>query len=101
LSSEEISSKEIKHVATAIIELCLSEGIGQSVSQSVVNRKILKFYNNLMQQFRVDLKTSLGMAVPNQYSQTVRKQISSWLWGDNFGPKSPNRIYSTTVLYDC
>ena len=43
-----------------------------------------------MQQFRVDLKTFLGLAMPNQYSQTVRKQISSWFWGDNFGPKSPN-----------
>ena len=43
-----------------------------------------------MQWFRVDLKTFLGLAMPNQYSQTVRKQISSWFWGDNFGPKSPN-----------
>jgi len=38
-------------------------------------------------------------------TQTVRKQISSWFWGDNFGPKSPNLhdpyIYSsTTALYD-
>ena len=37
-----------------------------------------------MQQFRVDLKTSLGLAMPNQYSQTVRKQISSWFRGDNY-----------------
>ena len=43
-----------------------------------------------MQRFRVDLKTFLGLAMPNQYSQTVRKQISNWFWGDNFGPKSPN-----------
>ena len=42
-----------------------------------------------MQRFRVNLKTFLGLAMPNQYSQTVRKQISSWFWGDNFGPKSP------------
>ena len=57
-----------------------------------------------MQWFRVDLKTFSGLAMPNQYSQTVRKQISSWFWGDNFGPKSLNLhdpyIYSTTVLYD-
>ena len=55
-----------------------------------------------MQWFRVDLKTFLGLVMPNQYSQTVRKQISSWFWDDNFGPKSPNPIpiYSTTVLYD-
>jgi len=38
--------------------------------------------------------------MPNQHSQTVRKQISSWFGGDNFGPKSPNLIYSTTALYD-
>ena len=43
-----------------------------------------------MEVFRIDLKTFLGLAMPNQYSQTVRKQISSWFWGDNFGPKSPN-----------
>ena len=77
MSSEEISSEEIRHVAIAIIELRLSEGIGQSVSQSVsqsvVNRKILKFYNNLMQQFRVDLKTFLGLAMPNQSCLDVTK----------------------------
>jgi len=43
-----------------------------------------------MQWFRVDLKTFLGLTMPNDYSQTARKQISSWFWGDNFGPKSPN-----------
>ena len=57
-----------------------------------------------MQWFRVDLKAFLGLAMPNHYSQTVRKQIPSWFWGDNFGPKSPNLymipIYSTAVLYD-
>ena len=57
-----------------------------------------------MQRFRVDLKTFLGLAMPNPCSQTVRKQISSWFWGDNFGPKSSNLrdpyIYSTIVLYD-
>ena len=75
-------------VAIAIIELRLSEGISQSVSQqkNLLNRKFLKFHNNLVQWFRVDLKTFLGLAMPNQYSQTVRKQISSWFWGDNFGP---------------
>ena len=56
-----------------------------------------------MQRFRVDLKTSLDLAMPNQCSQTVRKQIPSWFWGDNFGPKSQTfmiPIYSTAVLYD-
>jgi len=35
-----------------------------------------------MQRFRVDLKTFLGLAIP---TQTVKKQISSWFWRDNFG----------------
>ena len=43
-----------------------------------------------MEEFRIDLKTFLGLAKPNQYSQSARKQISSWFWGDNFGSKSPN-----------
>ena len=50
-----------------------------------------------MERFRIDLKTFLGLAMPNQCSQTVRKQISSWFLGDNLEPKS---IYSTTVLHD-
>jgi len=47
-----LNSEEIKPVAIAIIELCLSEGISQSVSQqeNVLNRKFLKFHNNLMQR---------------------------------------------------
>ena len=56
-----------------------------------------------MKGSRIDLKTFLGLAKPNQYSQSVRKQISSWFWGDNFG-QNPQTfmipIYSTTVLYD-
>jgi len=52
-----------------------------------------------MQRFRVDLKTSLGLAVLNQYSKTVRKQISSWFWGDNFGAKSPNLHDPYVLLY--
>jgi len=81
-----LNSEEIKPIAIAIIELRLSEGISQSVSQQK-NVKFLKFHNNLMQRFRVDLK---DLTMPNQYFQTVRKQISSWFWGDNFGSKSPN-----------
>ena len=38
-----------------------------------------------MEGFRIDLKTFLGLAKPNQHSQSVRKQISSWFWGDNSG----------------
>ena len=39
-----------------------------------------------MERSRIDLKTFLSLAMPNQYSD----QISSWYWGDNLGPKSPN-----------
>ena len=35
--------------------------------------KFLKFHNYLMEGFRIDLKTFLGLAKPNQYSQSVRK----------------------------
>ena len=52
--------------------------------------EFLKFHNYLMEGSRIDLKTFLGLPKPNQYSQGARKQISSWFWGDNFGPKSPN-----------
>ena len=68
--------------------------------KNALNAEFLKFHNYLMEGSRIDLKTFLGLAKPNQYSQSTRKQISSWFWGDNFRPKSPNPIYSTTVLYD-
>jgi len=49
--------------------------VSQSVSQqkNLLNRNFLKLHNNLMQWFRVDLKTFLHLAMPNQCSQTVRK----------------------------
>ena len=58
--------------------------------KNALNTEFLKFHNYLMEECRIDLKTFLGLAKPNQYSQSARKQISSWFWGDNFGPKSPN-----------
>ena len=71
--------------------------VRQSVSQqkNLLNRKFFKFHGNLMQQ-----KTSLGLTMPNQCFQTVRKQIFSWFWVDNFGPKSLNLYgpYSYIVL---
>jgi len=45
-----------------------------------------------MEGFRIDLKTFLGLAMPNQHFQTIRKKISSWFWGDNLGPESPNLL---------
>jgi len=44
-----------------------------SVSQLVENSVNRKFHNNLM--FRVDLKTFLGLAMPNQYCLTVDKEM--------------------------
>ena len=58
--------------------------------KNALNTEFLKFHNYLMEASRIDLKTFLGLVKPNQYSQSARKQISSWFWGDNFGPKSPN-----------
>ena len=43
--------------------------------------EVLKFYNYLMEGFRIDLKAFLGLTKPNQYSQSASKQISSWFWG--------------------
>jgi len=36
-------------------------------------QKFLKFHNYLMEEFRIDLKMFLGLAMPNHYSQIVRK----------------------------
>ena len=63
-----LNSEEIKPIALVVIELHLSEGVSQSDSQSVenlLNKKFLKFHSNLMQLFRVDLKTFLGLDMPN------------------------------------
>ena len=60
-----LNSEEIKPIALAVIELCLSEGISQIVGQSVSkivsqaveksNKVFLKFHSNFMQRFRVNL----------------------------------------------
>ena len=67
-------SEEIPSLALAVLELCLSEGISKSVSQkkNALNTKVLKFHNYLMEGSRIDLKTFLGLAKPNQYSQSAR-----------------------------
>ena len=68
-------SEEIKSLAVAILDLCLSEGISKYVSQkkNALNMEFLKFHNYLMEGSRIDLKTFLGLAKPNQYSQSARK----------------------------
>ena len=61
------NSEKVKPIALAVIELCLSEGISQSVTQSV-SRKFncfLKFHSNLLKTFRVNLKACSGLVLPN------------------------------------
>ena len=57
-----LNSEKIKPIALAVIELRLSEGIRQAVSQSVENP--LNKKSNLLEAFRVAL---LGLVIPNQY----------------------------------
>jgi len=40
-----------------------------------------------MKEFRIDLKTFLGLAMPNQYSQS---KYQAGFWMITFGRKSPN-----------
>ena len=64
------NSEKINPIALAVIELRLSEGISQPVTQSVENSVeyiSFKFRSNLLKAFRVDLKACLGFVLPNQY----------------------------------
>jgi len=45
-----------------------------------------------MQRFRVDLKTFLGLAMPNQWCHAVRKEIFDGFLGGIFGQETPNLI---------
>ena len=45
---------------------------------------------SIMQRFRVDLKTFLGLAMPNQCCHAFTKQIFGWLVGGIFGQETPN-----------
>ena len=52
------NSGKPKPIASANIELCLSEGISQFLSQSfsqLITRKLLKFCSNFLKAFQVDL----------------------------------------------
>jgi len=71
-----LSSEEIKPVALSIVELCLAEGMSQLVSWQKIqlNRNLLRFHNNWLEGFKVNLKTFLhflGLVMPNQYCQIV------------------------------
>ena len=58
------SSEEIKPIALAVIKLCLSEGISQSVTGKFCFKK-KNFCSNLLKAFWVDLKAILGLVLPN------------------------------------
>ena len=45
-----------------------------------------------MQRFRVDLKTSLGLVMPNQCCHAVRKSIFDGFVGGISGQETPNLI---------
>ena len=90
-------SKEIKSVASVILELCLSEGNGRRKS---VKSIILKFHNYLIEGFRIDLKMILGLAVPNQYCISVHLCIKKYvlvLYAWEFVYKECLRSTSCTV----
>ena len=66
------NSEKIKPVALAVIELCLTEGISQSVSQKKIPLNFFfKFRSNFLKAFQVDLKACLGLVLPNQYHHSV------------------------------
>jgi len=72
------SSEKIKPVSFAIVELRWSEGIMQAGRQAV-SRKFhsIKFCSNFLKVFRIDLKSFLGLVLPNQYYHIVK----FWLHG--------------------
>ena len=56
------NSEKINIVALAFIKLHLSEGISQSVTQSVENSVLILFnHSNLLKTFQVNLKACLGL----------------------------------------
>ena len=69
------NSEKIKPVALAVIELRLSEGVRQSVSQKIsLNKSFLKFCNNLLKTFQVNLKVCLDLVLPIQYCLIVVRE---------------------------
>ena len=74
-----LNSEKIKPVALAIIELCLSEGISQSLENSFF---IKTFYSNLLKVFRVNLKACLGLVF---YLTATASSLSGKSEADFFG----------------
>ena len=84
------NSEKIKPVALAVIKLHLSEGISQSVTQSVENSVkyfFFKFRNNLLKAFRIDLKACLSLVYLTNTASSSRK-IEAGFWAMLFcGPR--------------
>ena len=79
----------------------------QSVSQSVensLNNFFEKFRSNLLKAFWVDLKTCLGLVLPNQYCLIVNRENWGLFLGDVISWATPtplwSLLYTTIVLYD-
>ena len=89
-------SEEIKPLAPAVLESCLSEGI-ISKSVSTLNMKFLKFHNYSMEGFRIDLKTFLGLAKPNQYSQVSESKYQAG-FGMIIWAKIPKTSWSLYIV---
>jgi len=62
------SSEKIKPISFAIMR---HQAGRQAVSQSVENSVILNFCSNFLKVFRIDLKASLGLVLPNRYYHIV------------------------------
>ena len=101
----DVEQRKIKLVALAIIELCLSEGISQSVTQSVTRKSCFKKYFIATCWKHFGLIWKLVWA---QFYLTNTTSLSSgkwgWLLGDVFSWATPNPLWSllhgTIVLYD-
>jgi len=65
-----LNSEEIKPVALAISELCLSEGINQSDSQSVENSVKYNFFKNSKATLCKGLELIKHLAMPAMLSQS-------------------------------
>jgi len=66
----------MKLIVLTIIELCLSEGISQSVGQSV-EKEHSKFCSNFLIAFCINLKAYVGLVLPNQYCPIVISEIEN------------------------
>jgi len=64
-----LNSEKIKPVTLAIIDLCLTEGI--TVSQKTIPLNKYIFHDNFLKAFWVNLKTCLGLVLPDQCHPSV------------------------------